>query len=406
MRLPKQVYIYFLSYFSTAGLSFFTVSLLTHHLTTNDYGIINLYSSFITLLTPFITGGVMYPISIEYYKKTPAEFRLFFSNAQVITVISLLLFTLLAIIFQRPLGHFLHVTVLWVCILPFTVWGSMVNESTMLMFRVKNKAWRFTFFSVSKNVIEILLTIGLVIGMNWAWQGRLLAAVGSITILGLMSIRFFYRWRLIANTIDWQQVKHIAWISVPFIFERLTIFVLSSSDKYFIDKLALKGTGEVGLYSVGAQIATIIMLAILSMNSAYQPHVFQNLAAGNKERVKKSTLMYIAGAGLLVIGLFLATPLIFHFFIGDNFAGARIYAYYLSGGYFMWAIYNAFLPYLIFHGKNRLILYLSLAGMIVSVLLNVFMVPRYGAYGAALTSIITYTVMAFLSIFYSWKYFK
>jgi len=406
MRLPKQIYIYFFSYFFTAGLSFFTVSLLTHHLTTNDYGIINLYSSFITLLMPFITGGVMYPISIEYYKKAPEDFKLFFSNAQVITIISLLLFTLLAIILQQPLKQFLHVPVLWVCILPYTVWGRMVNESTMLMCRVKNKAWGFAFFSISKNVIEILLTIGLVIGLSWAWQGRLVAAVASLTILCFVSIHLFFRWRLVANTIDWQQVKHIAWISVPFIFERLTIFVLSSSDRYFIDKLASKGTGEVGLYSVGAQIATIITLAILSMNSAYQPHVFKNLAVGNKERVKKSTLMYVGGAGLLVVALFLATPLIFKLFIGNGFADARVYAYYLSGGYFMWAIYNAFLPYLLFHGKNRLILYLSVAGMIVSVSSNFYLVPHYGAYGAALTSIMTYTVMAFLSIFFSWKYFK
>jgi O-antigen/teichoic acid export membrane protein len=72
----------------------------------------------------------------------------------------------------------------------------------------------------------------------------------------------------------------------------------------------------------------------------------------------------------------------------------------------MWGIYNAFLPYLLFHGKNRLILCLSLAGMIVSIVVNFFMVPGYGAYGAALTSIVTYTFMALLSIIYSWKYFK
>jgi hypothetical protein len=34
------------------------------------------------------------------------------------------------------------------------------------------------------------------------------------------------------------------------------------------------------------------------------------------------------------------------------------------------------------------------------------MVPRYGAYGAAVTGIITYTFMAIVSLKFSWKYFK
>ena len=406
MKIFRQVYIYFISYFFNAGLSFLTISLLTHKLEPRDYGIINLYSAFIVLLTPFISGGIFYPISIEYYKKDSTAYRQFFTSAQVIPLISLTFFTLVCILVRQPIADFLRVTSVWIIVLPITVWWIMNNEITMMMCRMKNKPWGFTFFSTGKNVLEILLTLGLVIALHWGWQGRLLSAIIAPVVLGLFSIYLFYRWQLIAKDIDWQQVRNIAWVSVPFIFERLTIFVLANSDKYFIDKFDLKSTGQVGLYSVGAQIATIVSLVILSMNAAYQPYVFQNLANKHTERVKRVTWLYIGGAALLIVCLFLAMPLLFHFFIGHEFSDARVFAYYLSGAYFMWAIYNAFLAYLLFHGKNRLILYLSLAGMIVSVLLNFYMVPHYGAYGAALTSIITYTLMALLSVICSWKYLR
>lgn len=406
MRLFKQVYIYFLAYFVNAGLSFVTLSLLTHHLTTYDYGIINLYSSFITLLTPFITGGVLYPLSIEYYKKPAEEYRRFFTNAQVIPLISLAFLTIVYLIFQQPISHFLRVTPVWVIVLPLTVWWVMNNEITMLMCRLRNKPWGFAFLSVGKNLTEILLTIGLVIGLHWAWQGRLLAAAATPAVLGILSIILLIRWQFIGKKIEWKQVRHIAWISVPFIFERLSIFVLGTSDKYFIDKFDLKGTDQVGLYSVAAQIASIISLVVLSMISAYQPYVFQNLAAGNKQKVKKGTWLFILAIAAVVAVLFLAMPVLFHFFIGEKFKGAQVFTYYLVGGYFMWGVYYAFISYLLFHGKNRLILYLSLAGMIVSILFNFYMVPKYGAYGAAITSMITYTLMAISCILFSWKYFK
>jgi O-antigen/teichoic acid export membrane protein len=406
MRILRHVYIYFLSYFLNAGLSFFTISLLTHHLRAEDYGIINLYSSFLTLIMPFVSCGVFYPLSVEYYKKDSIQYSKFFSEAQVLTLVSVLIFSFFFIIFRTQLSQFLHVTPVWIVILPFAVWWVMNNEIIMMICRMKNRPWGFALFSISKNLAEILLTILFVIGLGWAWEGRLLSAVAAPTLLGLIALYVLNRWNLFTSAVSWKQIWGIAWVSLPFIFERLSIFVLGNSDKYFIDKFDIKGTEQVGLYSVGAQIASIIFLVILSMNSAYHPYLFQNIAGGNMQRVRKVTGLYILGAAVIVAGLFLGMPLLFHLFINDRFHGAQVFAYYLSGGYFMWGIYNAFLGYLLFHGKNRLILYISLSGMLLSVISNFFMVPHYGAIGAAMTSILTYTFMATMSIVFSWRYFK
>jgi O-antigen/teichoic acid export membrane protein len=406
VRAARSVYVYFLAYFFTAALSVVTISLLTHFLTPEDYGIINLYSSFIPLLTPFVTCGVLYPIFVEYYKKSGEEYRNFFTNAQALTLLSVIFFTILFIVIRQKVASFLHVTPVWAVILPVTVWWIMNNELIMMVCRMKSKPWGFTFFSISKNLVEILLTISFVIGLGLAWQGRLLSASLAPVLLGIIAILLINRWHFFSGKIEWKQIGRIAWVSLPFVFERLSIFVLINSDRYFIDNYDLKGTEQVGLYSVGAQIATIIYLVILSMNSAYQPYLFQSLAAGNKGSTKKATGLYILAAAIIVAGIFLTTPFLFHLFINKRFHGGMIFTYYLSAGYFMWAVYNAFMAYLVFYAKNRLILYISVAGMLLSILLNFYMVPRYGAYGAAVTGIITYTFMAIVSLKFSWKYFK
>jgi O-antigen/teichoic acid export membrane protein len=355
---------------------------------------------------PFVSSGVIYPLSVQYYKKDPETYRQYFTDAQVLTLISLVLFSFLFIIFRNPLSRFLHVTPIWIIIIPVTVWWVMNNEIMMMMCRMKNKPWNFALFSTGKNIVEIVFTIGLVIGLGWAWEGRLLSAAVAPVLMGIFSIYILSRWHLFTNKISWSQVRGIAWVSLPFIFERLSVFVLGNSDKYFIDKFDLKGTEQVGLYSVGAQIASIIFLVILSMNSAYQPYLFQSIASGNKSRVKRATGLYILAAAVIVGALFIGIPILFNWFINVRFKGAQVFAYYLSGGYFMWAIYNAFLGYLLFHAKNRLILYISLSGMLVSVISNFYMVPHYGALGAAITSILTYTFLAVTCMGFAWKYFK
>jgi O-antigen/teichoic acid export membrane protein len=215
VQLHKQVYVYFGSYFINAVLSFGIVSLLTHFLTTYDYGIINLYSSFIILLMPFITGGILYPLSVEYFKRPRETYREYFTNAQTIPLISLAFFTALCFVFQQPLSRFLKVSAVWIWIMPVTAWWIMINESAMMITRNKNRPYHFAFFSVGKNIAEIALTAGLVIGLHWAWQGRLLSAALAPVMIGAISIYLFYRWKLVATKVDWTTVRRIFLLSFP-----------------------------------------------------------------------------------------------------------------------------------------------------------------------------------------------
>jgi O-antigen/teichoic acid export membrane protein len=405
VKLHKQVYIYFLSYFCNAGLSFLIVSLLTHYLTTYDYGIINLYSSFLIFLMPFISGGIIYPLSVEYFKRPRETYSAYFTNAQAIPLIGLGLCTFLCIAFQHPLSRFLKVSEIWIWIMPVTAWWIMINETAMMITRNKNKPVQFAFFSVGKNIAEIALTAGLVIGLGWAWQGRILSAALAPVLLGMISIYLFYRWRLVKKKVDWSNTRRIFLLCLPFVFERLAIFVMGYSDKYFIDRYDLNGTKEVGLYGLGSQLATIVYLVIISMNSAYLPHLFKRLSEGFKGKFHKTTGWYIGACAVTVAGMFIAIPVLFRFFIGIDFRDAKPYAYLLCSGYFMWGIYNAFLGYLIYLEKNRQILFISLFGMVTSLSLNILLVQRFGAHGAAIASILTYSVMAITCFLLVRKYF-
>lgn len=394
MKLQKQLVIYFGVTAINAVLSFVITSLLTHEIAPQDYGRIYLYSSFLNFMTPFITAGILAPLSVEYFKRTHDSYSRYFTNAQLIPVISLGLFAVVCFILQRPLAHFLKVKEYWTWLLPLTAWSILIFETVLMLTRNNNKPFQFAFFAIGKNCFELLLTILFVLVLHWSWEGRLLSAATAPFLIAIGSVWLFYRWRLIENKIDWKLVKQIFILSSPFIFERLGVFIMNSSGQYFIDNMVAGGTAEVGLYSLGNTIAQILYLVVLSINYAYQPHLFKKLSEGLKNRLHKTTAWYIlavaGAAGLLFIGI----PILFRYFLGAQYAGAQQYAFLLCIGCFMWGVYNALQVYLIYIHKKGLILFLAVLGMLISLVLNYFLVKKYGTVGAAYSSIITYAVMA------------
>jgi O-antigen/teichoic acid export membrane protein len=167
----------------------------------------------------------------------------------------------------------------------------------------------------------------------------------------------------------------------------------------------VNSTREVGLYSLGSQIASVIYLVIVSLNSAYHPYLFRRLAEGLHGKLHKTTWLYVGACAITVFGVFIVIPFLFKFFIAQRYHSAQPYAYLLCGGYFMWGVYNAFLGYLLYLKKNRQIFYISITGMLASLGLNIMLVPRFGATGAAITSIVTYSLMAVVCFGYVKKYY-
>lgn len=405
MKLQKQLVVYFGVTIINAALSFVVTSVLTGPLEKADFGRISLYTNFLTYLTPFITAGILSPLSVEYFKRSHDSYSFYFTNAQLIPVLSLLVFTLLCLLLQHPLAAFLGVPVYWIWIMPLTVWWIMINETSAMLTRNNNKPFQFAFFYLGKTLFEISLTILFVLMLHWSWQGRLLSAAAAPLVIGIISIYCFFRWRLIEKQIDWSLIKRILILSLPFIFERLSVSIMNSSGQYFIEHYIKNGTDEVGLYSVGSLIAQMLILVILTMSYAYQPHLFKKLSEGLKNKLHKTTIWFILACAVTVGLLFIAIPFIFHFIFNHKFLGSQKYAFMLCGGCFMWGVYNAFQPYLIYIHKRGLILYMAIFGSLLSLSLNFYMVPKYGTEGAAISSIITYSVMAITCFLLVRKYY-
>ncbi|HEY0066723.1 MAG TPA: hypothetical protein VGB46_05160, partial [Flavisolibacter sp.] len=129
--------IYGATIFFNAAISFATFSLLTHHLSDTDYGIINLYGSSLLLLIPFIGVGVQYALSVDYFRQSHEAYRKHFTNALLIPAATCLLFTLVLLLFHAPVVRFIHASFFFVLLLPLTGFLTIMNDIMLSLIRNK-----------------------------------------------------------------------------------------------------------------------------------------------------------------------------------------------------------------------------------------------------------------------------
>lgn len=398
MKLAKSFSVYAFTLIFNAAVSFVTFSILTRYLSEVDFGIINLYTSFTIFIVPFISIGVPFTLGVDYFKMNEQIFRKHFTNGVAVPAISAVFFMLLSLILILPLTRLLKVNYFFAAIVPITCFLVFLNEVMLNMIRNKGKHIMFAIYSIIRNLSEIGLTILLVVGLGLGWSGRLWSAFLILLVFGIVILTIFRRWHLFSSTLSKSDMVNIFKIGLPFIPERLAIFVLAYSDRFFIDHF--EGTGNVGYYSAGAQLAWIVNLVILTLNNTFYPHYYQKLSLAQIDYrgLRKATFTFVGIVFVAAMGVILFTPIIFHYFIGETFQPGSRYAIFLSIGFFFWGIYNAFLPYLLNLKKNKTVMIISLTGMSLSAVLNCINVKFFGAIGATYSSIIVYFFMALMMV--------
>jgi O-antigen/teichoic acid export membrane protein len=406
MKQFKSLSIYAFTIFFNAAISFGTFSLLTHYLSEVDYGIINLYTSFVVFLTPFIAVGVQFVLSVDYFKLNQHHFRNHFTNALPVPLGAALFFTLLICIFHTRLQNLLGVNFFFAFFLPATCLLIVINDIFLNLFRNKGEHFLFAGFSIIKNIIEVSLTILFVVFLSYKWEGRLGGSLLALVISAFFIVFLIYKWKLFTGAFSKKLIYTILISGLPFIPERLAIFVLGYSDRFFINHYS--GTAEVGYYGAGAQLSLIVTLVIITLNNTFYPVLFRELSQQQIEykKIRNTSLAFIGISFIITLGVIAAVPLFFKFFIGPVFQPGQKYAVYLAIGLFFWAIYNVFIAFLLSLKKNKVIMYISLFGMVISLISNFINVRHFGAIGATYTSILVYFFMAAGAVYFAGRYYN
>lgn len=168
---------------------------------------------------------------------------------------------------------------------------------------------------------------------------------------------------------------------VHFLNLRLDFFLLS----------VIRSPAAVGVYSVAVTMAELLGRIPAAASTILLPRVASGAPGGVAftTRVARIVLLASIAGGLVLaaVGSFLIT-----LFFGDDFSGAYTPLLLLLPGTVALALANVLTSDLAGRGAPAILLYGSLIGLALTVVLDLLLIPAYGASGAALASTISYVV--------------
>ncbi|UNU26149.1 flippase [Microcoleus vaginatus] len=214
--------------------------------------------------------------------------------------------------------------------------------------------------------------------------------------VALVGMAYVYFYKLTGNKIkdwqfSWERCKELLSESWPIILSGLAIYVYSKTDQIMLG--AMNKNAELGYYAAAVKISEICDFLPMIISSSLFPKLANLRKTNYEEYLNKfqiySDIMIFLWLGV-ALPISLLSPWIVHLLYGENYAkSAAVLAIYV------WAQFGsnfgvARSTYLNIEGQLRYGLYLTVVGSIFNVGLNFLLIPKYGAFGATVATLITY----------------
>jgi O-antigen/teichoic acid export membrane protein len=321
-------------------------------------------------------------------------------------IVNLLAPQLSTLLFGDP-GYtiFVRLTFLWViCSALFVFFSSYL--------RAKNKIKLLSIRSVILNVIIMALVIALAsqgVGLEWIF-------VSVIAAYGAMAVIFFF---MIVREIGWPtpnvtRLKSFLAFSLPQIPSFVLLWLIASSDRYFITHFL--GLSQAGVYQSSYQLASMTRLFYSPVVYVLYPtlsKMWDETRFGEVRSYLQHSIRLLLTLGIpAAMGIaLLSQPLLDLLTTEDYLAGSEL-VLLISIGTVLLGINQINQQIILLEKRTKILPLIMAVASIVSVSMNLILIPRIGILGAGISNICSYFVLAVIvtiwagkSVGYSFDYF-
>jgi len=300
---------------------------------------------------------------------------------------------------------------------PFLLVGAVHVAAKSLQTYVKtlfqgfNRVTYSALVSATNGVARLVLATVFVLagyGALGALAGYVAAYVlSSLLGLGILYAKFYRRYERAAEP-EAGLLRRVLEYSIPTAATRAGVVLDSRVDSLLLGVLA--GPVAVGFYTVARQIADVCIVPAQSVGYTITPALGEQKAADQASRaarlyersLENVLLLYIpAGVGLVLV----AEPAIRYVFTAD-YLGAVPVVQLFSLFILVRAVHKITGSGLDYLGLARIRAIARTTTALGNVGLNVLLIPRYGAVGAGLATVTTYTLYTLVNVYYIHREFS
>jgi O-antigen/teichoic acid export membrane protein len=397
-RLFRNTFFLALAQISNPFLSMIFILVLAHGRGTDGLGgyttVLTLFSLFTLCSTLGLNELIIREVAADRSKAGKA-----FSNLFWIGLGSSAFFIVLMIL-TSALLHYDRALFQSACVLAIALPFFTLSIYSQALLQSFEKMEFCSFILIAETIWKVFVgtvALGLGLGLQWI-MGILVFAYIQSCILGLVFVRKYVT--PLHFRIDWPTVRGFIRQVPTFLTLSVVVLIYWSTDIMMLSKM--RSIAEVGLYSAGYRLLTIakglvhsyIMAVFPVMSSQFEtsPESFR------KSCVRSIKFLMVMTIPVAVIVSFLSKEILFLLY-GSKFVEAAGALRILICPIILFPIANLFGNALIASHHQKADLLINGISALVNVLLNVFLIRRYGYSGAALATLISIVFFVLLQSF-------
>ncbi len=368
-------------------ISFIMVPLYTYVLSKEEYGTVDLMTTFNSLLIPIVFLCASDAV-LRYCMDKRYNSREVLSNSLLIYVWGTGLLCLIIPILGRIYSD----------IAPYSICLGMLFLSNGLM-QVSNQYLRasghikvFAINGIIYTFAFALLNILFLVKLNFGINGYLYSMILSNVICVIVAVFCSRIWDVITFRIYPKTLKIMLKYSVPLIPNALMWWIMDASDKLIITYYL--GVGATGVFAIAKKLPTLIDTFHSIFNQAWQISAIQENDSSDVKEFTSNVYKIYFTCMLLVVGglLTIARPFV-TYILSDSYENTWLYIPFLLLAVGCSCLSGFLSANLIAAEQTSQIFKTTVIGAVINTILNFLLIPTLGLNGGAIATFLGFLVV-------------
>jgi O-antigen/teichoic acid export membrane protein len=406
MNFIKNFSIYAATSLLNNAIPFLLLPVLTRYLSPSDYGQLTVTMAYVAIVSPLILFGVPALVQSDFLVKDAIDLKRKSIVWIGVPVVFGCFLTIIFLYFRSGLSGLLNIPGIWVPAVPILAFLTLIPQWTSVVYRMNEQVKKFAAYEIFQTSLQFSSAVLLIVAFGFSWEGRIWALVVTgvaANIVGLLSLLPYIELRKPNSNDLWDTIKFGAGLLPHSLLNQ----IIRAADRIII--LNFVGVAAAGVYAVGWQVASIMLVICSTYNQAWTPFLFKSLHGGGDED-KRKIVKYSYYSMIFFITLFgvinLISDKIFSILISPEFQSAQSFVPVITLGFLFTGVYLIFTDYLFFAKKTHLLSLTTALNVVLNLSLNYVLVPNFGEMGVAYAFAISSAFLMVITIFLSQRIFR
>ena len=387
--LMKNTIIIFCGKVCTQLISFFLLPLYTGYLATKDYGIVDLITTYVTLLVPIITLEL--EMSIFRYlvdsRNNNGKTKKLMSNNFFILLLALSIF----IFFYVIVTSFWNINFRWLILIDIVI--CTLSGNFLQISRGIGRTFDYSISCLITGAFTIVSNIFLIAVLRLGAMGMI---ISMALANGLGALYLFVRLKLYKlidfKLVDKKLIKEMYHYSIPLVPNGVSWWIVNVSDRTIISWFL--GTAMNGLYAVSNKFPTILSSLLGIFNLSWSESAALHINSADRDLffsdISNTVTKLFTSIGVLMIA---GLPFVFPLLINSKYNAAFDQIPILILGAVFNVVICLYSAIYIAKKMTKEVAVVSILGAVINIVINVLFIKHIGLYAASISTAISYFVI-------------